>query len=276
MAMKVDNNPAANFSQRILDSTNQDLKATLKRIASGLRINSAADDAAGFGISERLRSLTNGYDQAQSNIQDSASALQVAEGGLTSITDTLQRMRDLSVQASNDTLTDADRAVIQTEMDQLVQEIDRQTAATQFNGQPLLSGQYAEGTGDFDVQSGANQGDALAVNINEVSANTLGVSGLSISTRDAASNAITSIDSAIASVSSTRATIGSQMNRLESANTFVGVARENTLAALSGIRDADMAAETSRLALGQILSQSGLSMLSQSNLNSQSVLKLLG
>jgi len=276
MTMKINTNTEALFGQRILGNTKNETDTILKRIASGLRINQASDDAAGFGISERLRYLTSGFEQAQSNIQDATSALQVAEGGLSNVSDSLQRIRELTVQASNDTLTDTDRGAIQGEIDQLVQEIDRQTSSTQFNGQPLLSGQFASGTGAFDVQLGPNEGESLAINIEKVNSSTLGVAGLNVSTRENASNALSSIDTAISSVSSTRANIGANTNRLESTNTYVGVARENTLSALSQIRDADMAQQSTLLAISQIKNQTGASALIQENLNSQSALKLLG
>lgn len=276
MAMKVNSNQAAEFGQRILGQTKAEGNQILKRIASGLRINQASDDAAGFGISERLRYLSSGYEQAQSNIQDAASALQVAEGGLSAVGDSLQRMRELSVQAANDTLTDADRQALQAEMSQLTAEIDRQTGATQFNGQKLLTGQFAAGGETFDVQIGANEGDTLGVNIPEVSTTTLNVNNLDISTRAGAEAAISSLDSAISNVSGTRATIGANINRLESANTYVGVARENTLSAMSQIRDADMSEQATLLALNKIKTQSGTSALVQANLNTSSALKLLG
>jgi flagellin len=276
MAGRINTNTDANFSRRLLELNNKDTSDALKRIASGLRINTASDDAAGFGISERLRSLANGFEQSEANIQDSASAIQVAEGGLTAISDGLQRLRDLSVQAANDSLTDEDRAVIQEEVDQLVAEIDRQTSATQFNGQPLLTGDYASGTGEFTVQTGPEEGDTLAVNIEKTDAASLGVNGLDISTRAAAENAISTIDSAIQAVSSQRGTLGATLNRLDNATNFTGIARENILSALSQIRDADLAKEATGLALSQIKTQSNLSALSQANLNPQNTLKLLG
>lgn len=276
MAVRVNTNVEAQFASRILGATQQDQNKALARIASGLRINSAGDDAAGLAISDRLRALSSGFEQSQNNLQDAASALQVGEGGLSNVSDSLQRIRELSVQASNDTLTDKDRTIIQGEVDQLTQEIDRQVQSTQFNGQPLLTGNFSSANGGFKVQSGPNQTDQLQVNIEAVSTASLGVSGLNVSTRDNASNALATIDNAINTVSGQRANIGSNSNRLASASDFVGVAHENTLSALSTIRDANFATETSNLALSQIRSQSGLSALSQANLNPRNVLQLLG
>lgn len=274
MAGRINSN-AGEFAARLLGVNQQEQQATLKRIASGLRINAAGDDAAGLAISERLNSLSRGFEQAQRNIQDSASALQVGDGGLSQISDSLQRIRELTVQASNDTLNDADREIIQTEVDQLVDEVSRQAGATQFNGRALFTGDFETGDG-FQVQAGAAEGDTIALNLSEINSTVLGIAGLDVSTRDSASAAIASLDSAINRISTERADIGSVINRLDRANEFVGVARENTLSALTTLRDADIAKEATNLALSQIRGQSNLSAIAQGNLNARNVLNLLG
>ena len=276
MAGRINSNKEAQFASRLLGINQQEQNKSLAKIASGLRINRSSDDAAGLAISERLRALSQGFEQSQNNLQDAASALQVAEGGLTNVSDSLQRIRELTIQSANDTLTDEDRSLIQEEVDQLVAEIDRQTQATQFNGRPLLTGDFDEASGGFKVQVGPNEGDTLQVNIDGTSTANLGIATVDVSTRDAASNALSSIDSAINGVSSLRANIGANANRISNASDFVGVARENTLSALSTIRDTNFADEASNLALGQIRNQSNLSALAQANLNPRSVLQLLG
>lgn len=276
MAGKINNNSQADFSRRLLGINQREQEDTLKRIASGLRIRTASDDAAGLAISERLKALSSGFEQAQANLQDGASALQVAEGGISQISGSVQRIRELAVQASNDTLSDEDRALIQKEVDQLVEEIDRQAEATSFNGKPLLDGSVDGSTDSFTVQSGAAEGETIDANIGEVSAASLGLAGIDLSTRDSASAALSTLDTALSAISGEQANIGSTINRINSANDFVGVARENTLSALSTIRDADLAAESTKLAIQQLRSQSNLSALAQSNLNPQNALALLG
>lgn len=273
-------NSADNSSQamalRIADMTRQETTNALTRIASGLRINKAADDAAGLGISERLRALSNGFQQAEYNLQGGISVLQVAEGALGNINDAAQRARELAVRASNDTLTDADRGVIQEEIDQLVEEIDRQSAGAQFNGQAVLSGAYSAANGGLQIQAGTNEGETISIALEQTDASSLGLSGLDVSTRDAASAAIGRLDSAIATMSGRRTAVGSDLNRLESSISFVGIARENAQSALTQVRDADLAQEAVNLSLLQIREQGGLAAISQGNIGAQSVLRLLG
>lgn len=276
MPIRVSDNSAQQLGLRITDLTRQQTAETLTRIASGLRINRAADDAAGLGISERLRALSNGFRQVEDNLQAGVSALQVAEGGISSIQDTVQRLRELTIQAANDTLTDEDRSVIQAEVDQLVAEIDRQAGSVQFNGQPLLSGQYSAANGGFTIQAGANEGETLQVNIEQVNASTLNLAGLDVSSRASAESALGRIDTALQTINGQRATLGSYANRLESSLSFVGIARENTQAALSQVRDANLAQEAVGLSLLQIRNQSGLAAVSQGNIAAQSALRLLG
>ncbi|RMH55091.1 MAG: flagellin FliC [Candidatus Hydrogenedentota bacterium] len=276
MGGRINTNLSALFSSRQLNLTQATQDKILRRLASGFRINTAADDAAGLAISQRLEALSRGFEQSQANLQDSVSALQVAEGGISQTGETLQRIRELSLQAANDTLTDADRQIIQQEVNQLVQEIDRSTSSVEFNGQKLLSGQFSAANGGFTVQAGTNEGETISVAIDEVSSTTLGVNGLDVSTRSAASNALSTLDTAIERVSTQRARIGADRNRIQQATEFVGVARENTLAAQSRIRDADFANQVTKLAISQIKNQSGVAALAQSNIRSQNLLQLLG
>ncbi|MBL4888758.1 MAG: flagellin FliC [Candidatus Lindowbacteria bacterium] len=273
MVLQINSNITAQIGLRNLSESKQDISKILRNIATGLKINQASDDPAGNAVSEKLRSITEGLDRAESNIQDSASALQVAEGGIEQINGSLQRIRELSVQASNGTLTDADRSIIQTEINQLVEEVDRQASSTTFNGQNLLDGTFD--SDPLTTQSGAQQGETIDTTIASLSATSLGVNGFDVSTQSAAENSLSTIDTALSRVNDQRATIGANVNRLESAQDFVGVARENTLSALSQIRDADLAASITDLASAQIREQSGVAALGQANLIGQNVLQLL-
>ena len=276
MINRINTNVAALSARRIGEQNQLSLQKRLERISSALRINAAADDAAGLAIAERLRTQNRGMDQAQRNVQDMVSMTQVAEGGMMQISDMTQRIRNLSLQAANDTLTDGDRALIQKEVDQLTTEIDRFADTVQFNTKPLLNGDYAEGTGDLAAQAGANQGESYNLNISEMSTAALGLDNIDVSTRAGAEAAIADTDSALDTLNRTRAEIGAQQNRLGSTYNYLGVAEENMLAAESRIRDADMAMEIMGLTLEQIRGQTSMFGLAQSNLMSERVLGLLG
>ncbi len=276
MGLQINTNVAALNAYRNLNATQGSMNTSLERLSSGLRINRAADDAAGLAISEKLRAQTNGLNQATSNAQDAISLVQTAEGALNETHSILQRMRTLAVQSANDTNTDDDRASIQKEISQLNGELDRIASNTEFNGQKLLDG--TGGTaGSFSFQIGANSGQTTTV---DLSANrdstTLGVDVLDVSTSAGAATALTTIDAAIKTVSDGRADLGAVQNRLQHTINSLSVAAENSAAAESRIRDTDMAKEMSSFTKSQILSQAGVSMLAQANAASQSVLKLLG
>lgn len=273
---RINTNVPAQFAQRILAGTQNDISKNLQRLASALRVNSASDDAAAFAVGQQLETQTRGFNQAIENVQDGASAAQVAEGGIQAVNDSVQRIRELSVQAANGTLTDADRALIQEEISEIKAEIDRFAPTVTFNGKPLLTGDFAEGTGDFVVQSGANKDETVSVNFEEVNTTTLGIAGVDVSTQAGAQNAIEQADTALASVNSSLADIGASQNRLSATSDFLGIARENSLAAQSRIQDADIATEIVGLTLNQIKQQSGTAALSQANLSPQRVLQLLG
>ena len=276
MGLQVNTNVAALNAYRNLSSTQGAMNTSLERLSSGLRINRAADDAAGLAISEKLRAQTNGLNQATTNAQDAISLVQTAEGALNEQHAILQRMRTLAVQSANDTNTDADRASIQKEVDQLVTELDRISSSTQFNGQNLLDG--TGGTaGVFTFQVGANSGQTATVDLSaSLDSASLGVDAVSLATSAGATAALTSLDAAIKTVSDTRADLGAVQNRLQHTINSLSVAAENSAAAESRIRDTDMAKEMSAFTRSQILSQAGVSMLAQANATSQSVLKLLG
>lgn len=275
MGLQVNTNVAALNAYRHLSSTQSTMNTSLERLSSGLRINRAADDAAGLAISEKLRAQTSGLGQASANAQDAISLVQTAEGALNETHSILQRMRQLAVQSSNDTNTADDRDAIQKEVTALNDELDRIATTTQFNGQNLLDG--TGGTaGSFTFQIGANTGQTVTVAFAEADTTTLGTNALDVSTQAGAAAALTAIDSAIQTVSGDRADLGAVQNRLQHTINSLSVAAENAAAAESRIRDTDMAKEMSSFSRSQILSQAGVSMLAQANSSPQSVLKLLG
>ncbi|GIL36765.1 flagellin [Phycicoccus sp. DTK01] len=275
MGLQVNTNVAALNAYRHLNSTQSSMNTSLERLSSGLRINRAADDAAGLAISEKLRAQTNGLSQATSNAQDAISLVQTAEGALNETHSILQRMRQLAVQSGNDTNTADDRTAIQSEVTALNDELDRIANTTQFNGQNLLDG--TGGTaGTFTFQIGANSGQTVDVAFAQADTTTLGTDTLDVSTSAGAATALTAIDAAIKTVSGNRADLGAVQNRLQHTINSLSVASENAAAAESRIRDTDMAKEMSSFSRSQILSQAGVSMLAQANSAPQSVLKLLG
>lgn len=275
MGLQINTNVAAMNAYRNLSSTQNAMSTSLERLSSGLRINKAADDAAGLAISEKLRAQSNGLNQATSNAQDAISLVQTAEGALNETHSILQRMRTLAVQSANDTNTSDDRAAIQKEVTALNDELDRIGTTTQFNGQNLLDG-TGGAAGSFTFQVGANSGQTVTVAFAKADSTTLAVKTADVSTQAGAASALTSIDAAIKTVSGNRADLGAVQNRLQHTINSLSVAAENASAAESRIRDTDMAKEMTSFTRAQILQQAGVSMLAQANSAPQSVLKLLG
>jgi flagellin len=299
MGLQINTNIAAMNAYRNLSSTQNAMSTSLERLSSGLRINRAADDAAGLAISEKLRAQSNGLNQATSNAQDGISLIQTAEGALNETHSILQRMRQLAVQSANDTNSTTDRGAIQSEVDQLAKELNRIGNTTQFNGANLLRGDStADATASTTTKSvtfqvGANAGQTLTVNVSDSRGGKLGLAftdstnataatdetavGIDVSTTQAAASAaLTAIDTAIGTVSTSRASLGAAQNRLQHTVNSLSVAAENATAAESRIRDTDMAKEMTSFTRSQILAQAGVSMLAQANSAPQSVLKLLG
>lgn len=274
--MIINHNISALNAWRGLSQTNSALAKSLEKLSSGMRINRAADDAAGLAISEKMRGQISGLNQAIRNAQDGISLIQTAEGALNETHSILQRMRQLAVQSANDTNTDADRAQIQAEVNQLIEEIDRIANNTEFNTQVLMAGAFSGSGAGLVFHIGANSGQSLVLQIGNMGASALGVSGLSVSTQGTANAAITTIQSAIDRVSNQRSSLGAVQNRLEHTIANLGVAAENLSAAESRIRDVDMALEMMNFTRNQILVQAGTAMLAQANLAPQAVLKLLG
>jgi flagellin len=273
MGLQINHNIMAMNAYRNLSATQTDLSKSLEKLSSGLRINRAADDAAGLVISEKLRSQVSGLGVAVRNAQDGISVVQTAEGALTESTSILQRMRDLSVQAGNTGATDtAATAAAQTEVDQLAKELDRIATTTKFGNKALLDGSYTGAAGDFLV--GANAGETIRVGIATMSVT--GLFGAGVTTVNVtAATSLASIDAALATVGSTRGTLGAVQNRLEHTIANLSVAKENLAASESRIRDTDMAAEMTNFTRSNILQQAGTAMLSQANSQTQGVLQLL-
>ena len=274
MSLRINTNTAAMNAHRQLTINDEGLNKSLNRLASGLRINGAADDAAGLAISQKMQGQVAGLNQASRNAQDGISMLQTAEGGLSETQNILQRMRELAVQGANDTLTTADRANISDELNALSSEIDRIASNTEYNTKSLLGGGLSSGV---TFQVGANAGQTVNVTVGTATASALTVGSTSISV-DSAANASTTIgniDSAIAAVSNSRSKLGASINRLQHTITNLGVQAENIDAARSRVADLDMAKEVVNLSKSQILSQSSTAMLAQANSSSQSVLGLL-
>lgn len=275
MSLYVNTNVSAINAQRQLITSGNSLDTAFKRLSSGFRINSAADDAAGLQISNRLSSQINGLNQAISNANDGISLAQTAEGAMDEITNSLQRIRVLAVQSQNGINSSADRVALQKEVSALKTEISRIATTTQFGGIKLLDGKFSA---KFLV--GANAGQNISVNLSRTGggygASGLGINNLSISSVGGASAALASIDSAIKTIDSARADLGALQNRFQSTIRNLSNIVENVSAARSRIRDTDFAKETAELTRSQILQQASTTILSQANQRPQAALSLLG
>ncbi|MBL5981259.1 flagellin [Petrotoga sp. 8T1HF07.NaAc.6.1] len=269
--MRINHNLNALNAWRQLESANNAMGKSLEKLSSGLRINRAGDDAAGLSISEKMRAQIKGLDMAVKNAQDSISLIQTAEGALTETHAILQRMRELAVQAANDTNVDTDRQALQDEVDQLTEEITRIASNTEFNTQKLLDGTF---TGKV-FHIGANIDQNIELSINTMNAAALGVDNIVLTVQSSANAAIETINAAIEEVSTERSKLGAYQNRLEHTINNLQVSSENLTAAESRIRDVDMAREMMNYTKQQILLQSSNAMLAQANMVPQNVLQLL-
>ncbi len=286
--MIINHNPSAAFAQRQLGQTERSMQSSVEALSSGQRINRAGDDASGLAVSEKLRGQIRGLQRASDNAQDGVSFIQTTEGYLQNTQDILQRIRELAVQSSNGIYTDEDRMQIQVEVSALVDEIDRIASHAEFNGLNMLTGRFAQDTGENVVTAsmhfhiGANMDQRIQVHVGTMTAAALGVREeaidgdvMSLADPDSANRAIGVVDAALQQVSSQRADLGAYQNRLEFAIRGLDVGAENLQAAESRIRDTDMADEMVDFTRQQILSQSGTAMLAQANMLPQNVLQLL-
>jgi len=275
MALRINTNIASLTAQRALASVNERLAGNFRRLATGLRINSAADDAAGLAISERLRAQVRSLDQAKRNAQDGISLVQTGEGALDEVGNILLRLRELAVQSANGTISSADRDTLDEEFRELVDEIDRIGRSTAFNGINLLDGSSSSVT--FQVGAGTNvEINTLSASLSPVLATGLGLDVLGLTNASAATTAMDAIDTAIDSVARTRGRFGAMQNRLQFTINNLTVQAENLAAAESRIRDVDIARETADLARNQILQQAAVAMLAQANSQPQLALQLIG
>jgi len=278
--MRINNNLMAMNAHRQLSINNANLQKSIEKLSSGLRINRAGDDAAGLSISEKMRGQIRGLKMASKNAQDGISMIQTAEGALQEVHAILQRMRELAVQAANDTNVVEDRKAIKDELDELVKELRRIKDTTQFNTQKLLDGTTGE-SGTVTLMVGANNNEIITLDfstkgINLVEIVDTDLASLDVSDTTKAQEAITDIEKAIQDVSAGRSMLGAWQNRLEHTIANLDNAAENLQAAESRIRDVDMALEMMNFTKHQILQQASTAMLAQANMAPQSVLQLLG
>ncbi|MEC8495124.1 MAG: flagellin [Planctomycetota bacterium] len=275
MGLRVNTNIASLTAQRNLSVATGRLQGNYARLASGLRIAVAADDAAGLAISERMRSQIRSYGVASRNAMDGVSLAQTAEGALNEVSGILNRLRELSMQAATGTLSTSDRTTLDTEFTQLKTEIDRISSTTVFNGINLLDGSGSTG---IPIQIGIENSitnDVINVTLGSTSQADLGITATDVLTISNAQSSLAAIDSAIESVNSARGTLGAQQNRMESALRSIQVQRENLSASESRIRDVDVAAETADLTRNSIMQQAATTILTQANVQPQIALTLL-
>lgn len=273
MPQVINTNIPSLTAQRNLNSSQSTLSTALNRLSSGLRINSAKDDAAGIAIATRLEAQSRGMSVAIRNANDALSFLQTAEGGISKVAESLNRMRELAVQSANGTYQSTDRKNLQEEYAQLASEIDRVVKQTQFNKIDMLNAGNSQ-----TFQVGANVGQTIEVQISDLanaSVTQTGGTGSSISSADGATSAISAIDKALDFINTQRAQLGGMQSRFESVVSQLQIARENQEASRSRILDADFAEETARLTRAQILQQAGTAMLAQANAVPNNVLSLL-
>ncbi|MBL4637209.1 MAG: flagellin FliC [Kofleriaceae bacterium] len=284
MGISIVTNLPSLLAQRNLSKTQNNLSDSIGRLSSGLRINRAADDAAGLGISENLKADIRSITQAKRNANDAISLTQVAEGAMNELQGMVVRMRELAMQSANGTLGPTERGYIQTEFVQLQAEVNRISATTEFNGQLLMDGSASAGlTMQVGIHNSAN--DRLAMSITRLTTSTIGDSGVtggmniasvSLSTAAGAQAALDVFDTAIEQLSNSRSNLGALQNRIQITITNLSVAHENLSAANSRIRDVDVAEESGTLTKNQILSQAGIAILGQANQLPSAALSLIG
>ncbi len=283
MSLSILTNTSAMQTQISLGNSSMAVSTAMQRLSSGLRINTAADDAAGYAIAQGLTSQVNGLQQASQNVSDATSMVQTADSALNNVQSMLQRVSELAVQYQNGDLSSSDKTDIQDEVNQLTQEIDRQKGAVQFNGINLLDGTAGSG-GAVTFQVGPSSSDTLTVSFQNIeSSSNLGTSAFSWSNASSGgtvfdlsqAGAVSAISTAINNISSLAATLGAVQNRLQYTSTAISTTQENMSSSLSSIQDVNMASEMTTLTQQQVLQQAGTAMLAQANSQPQLVLKLI-
>ncbi len=285
--MVINHNMSAMYANRQLGVTGLSLSKDMEKLSSGERINRAGDDASGLAVSEKMRAQIRGLNQASQNASNGISFIQTTEGYLQETTDIMQRIRELAVQSSNGIYSDEDRMQIQVEVSALVSEVDRIASSAQFNGMNMLTGRFAQSTGENSVTGsmwfhiGANMDQRMQVFIGTMSAEALGIreigtgEKISLAAPDDANRAIGTIDQALVKINKQRADLGAYQNRMEYAVRGLDISAENLQASESRIRDTDMASQMVEFTKNSVLQQAGTAMLAQANTQSQNVLSLL-
>lgn len=274
MSLFINTNTASINARGNLDTVTSRLHTSFRRLSSGLRVGTAADDAAGLAISERMRAQIRSQTQAQRNANDGISLVQVAEGALNEVNNILIRLRELAIEANNGTMSSADKDTLDQEFDNMIEEIDRIADSTKFNGVQVFDGSVP--SIDFQVGSGTNPTiDLITVALSSMLSSDLGIDSIDISSVGAPTTAIDAIDGAIDIVSASRGDFGALQNRLQSTINNLSVSIENLSASESRIRDVDVAAETAELTRNSILQQAAISILAQANVQPQVALTLL-
>ena len=278
--MIINNNISALNANRQLNLTGNSMTKTIAQLSSGMRINTAGDDASGLAVSEKMRSQYRGLQQATRNAQNGISFIQTTEGYLNETTNIMQRMRELAIQSANGIYSDSDRALIQVEVNQLVAEVDRIASQAEFNKMNMLTGRFAaDSQTPMTFHIGANMDQRVSINIGSMTAANLQVGGdtpISISSVETANQALGRIDEGLQMVVSQRAELGAVQNRMESMVKSLMIATENTIASESVIRDADMASAMVAYTREQILQQTGAAMLANANMKNQSIMRIIG
>ena len=278
--MIINNNISALNANRQLNLTGNSMTKTIAQLSSGMRINTAGDDASGLAVSEKMRSQYRGLQQATRNAQNGISFIQTTEGYLNETTNIMQRMRELAIQSANGIYSDSDRALIQVEVNQLVAEVDRIASQAEFNKMNMLTGRFAaDGQTPMTFHIGANMDQRVSINIGSMTAANLQVGGdtpISISSVETANQALGRIDEGLQMVVAQRAELGAVQNRMESMVKSLMIATENTIASESVIRDADMASAMVAYTREQILQQTGAAMLANANMKNQSIMRIIG
>jgi flagellin len=277
MGLRINTNVPVLAAQRTLENTTSQQSKTLEQLSSGQRIVSAGDDAAGLAIGSKLKAQISGMVQAKRSTNDGISLAQTAEGAMNEVSNILIRLRELGVQAASDTIGEQERGYIQVETKALVDEVDRISQSTQFNGINLLNGENSNG--DLVFQVGANGGEenriSFDANSTDATASTLGISGLDLSDRDSAADSLASVDEAINSINSNRASLGALQNRLTSTSNNLGNMVQTFSAAKSQVLDTDYAQTAAQLTQSNILANAGISVLAQASNSPSQALKLL-
>ena len=276
----INTNVSALYSQNAMKVNSRAMSSAMEQLSTGSRVNSAKDDAAGLAIGQSMTSQIRGLNQAVRNANDGINMLQTAEGAMVEQSNMLQRMRELSVQASNGTYSSAQRGYLNTEFTQLATQIDSIASQTTWNGTAVLTGASGNGVSDsssglFEFQVGQNSGQLISVTIPGMSGSALSISGVTITTASEASDAIGTIDAALESINSARATLGATINQLTYAADNLTNISSNVTASRSSIMDTDYAQASTQLSKTQIIQQASTAMLAQANQQPQSVLALL-